>query len=286
MSYLRFFKKSGDPHEVAKALTQLFGRATQRMYASGGSRYLKLSELRQGMEKTRNWRYWIEASAGFARLLLATHSGSPTGGPRVTLGYPVDATIDDPFHSEAPLARAWEQGFEAPMANVTHGDLNPRNVVMIQTASSGEFTPRMLDFYRFGDSGPLATDFARLEAGVHIKCLERQIRDKGQQAARELRLYETCVTNRFAPLVRGSLVGSVAPEFAKAVFAVSAIRERYAALSHPLEDHRCYWMCLSLSLLSYLRPIYDTRLSDGQRLFAVFMAANVVDRCVLRDHSP
>src|SRR5206468_527026 len=43
MSYLRFFKESGDPHEVAQALTLLFGTAMQRMHESSGVRLYKLS---------------------------------------------------------------------------------------------------------------------------------------------------------------------------------------------------------------------------------------------------
>lgn len=280
MSYLRFFKESGDPHEVARALTQLFG-AMRPMYESGGRRSTKLRELREGMERRRNGLYWIEAASGYKSLLRAINNPSRLGGVRVILGYPVDATIDDPFHEDAPLTKGWDRRIEAPMAKMTHGDLNPRNVVMIKTTGDS-FAPRILDFDRFGEAGPLATDFARFEAGVHIKCLERQIRDRGIESARKLRRYEEWVSSRFLTLVDGSLIHRVAPEFTKAVFAVNSIRNCYEAISR-LDDRRSYWMCLVLSLLSYLRPVYDARLSNEQRLFAVFMAANILDRHVLRE---
>src|SRR5205085_1306378 len=106
-----------------------------------------------------------------------------------SLGYPVDAPIDDPFHEESPLARAWDHVIEAPIAKRIHGDLNPRNVVMIRKASDAEFMPRILDFHRFGEPGPLAMDFARFEAGVHVKCLEREIRNKVEGAANKLLRY-------------------------------------------------------------------------------------------------
>jgi hypothetical protein len=167
------------------------------------------------------------------------------------------------------------------MAKRIHGDLNPRNVVMIRKASDAEFMPRILDFHRFGEPGPLAMDFARFEAGVHVKCLEREIRNKVEGAANKLLRYEALVIGEFVPAASRSLVGSVAPEFAKAVFAVAAIRRRYAELSTS-EGYRCYWMCLALCLLSYLRPVYDAQLSDGQRSFASFMAANILDRHVVR----
>jgi hypothetical protein len=280
LSFLRFYKESGDPREVARLVQLLFGRATRSIYEGAIMQYCKLADLREEMERTRQRRYWDEAGKGFTRLLLATNTSLHRGGARVSLGFPVDEIIDDPFHENAPIARAWDQLLDVPMAKRTHGDLNPRNVVMIRRANNNEFVPRIIDFHRFGTSGPLAMDFARFEAGIHVKCLEKEIRNKDVGAADALIQYEALVVSEFVPATTGSLVGSVAAEFTKAVFAVSAIRGRYAELSPP-EGRKCYWMCLSLCLLSYLRPVYDARLTDEQRTFASFMAANILDRYVV-----
>ena len=241
----------------------------------------KLADLREEMERTRGRRYWDEAGKGFARLLLATNARLHRGGAKVSLGFPVDEIIDDPFHENSPLARAWNKFLDVPMAKRTHGDLNPRNVVMIRRVNDSEFVPRIIDFHRFGTSGPLAMDFARFEAGIHVKCLEKEIRNKDVEAADALLQYEALIVSEFVPAIAGSLVGSVTADFAKAVFVVSALRGRYTELSLP-EGRKCYWMCLSLCLLSYLRPVYDSRLTDEQRTFASFMAANILNRHVVR----
>ena len=281
LSFLRFYKESGDPHEVARPLKLLFGKATRAIYEGGDVEWCKLSDLREIMERSRGRRYWDEATKGFERLLLATNARKYRDGTRVSLGHPVDAIVDDPFHEHAPIARAWDRLLEAPMAKRTHGDLNPRNVVMIRQPNDSEFVPRIIDFHRFGLSGPLAIDFARFEAGIHVKCLEKEIRNKDVEAADALQRYQELVVSEFVPPVVQSLVGTVGAEFAKAVFAVSAIRGRYEELSPP-EGRQCYWMCLALCLLSYLRPVYDARLTDEQRTFASFMAAKILDQHIVR----
>ncbi len=279
MSYLRFFRASGDPREVAEALTQFFAGAN-RMYESPDIEFHKLSDIREAMDQARKGKYWSEARAGLERLVVNTKSGQQRCGDLINLSYPIEKTIDNPFSETASLIKAWDISVRIPMATTTHGDLNPRNIVMVKKESNGRFVPRVLDFHRFGTRGPLAMDFARLEAGVHVKCLEQQIGNR--DLARELPIYSEAVTKQFSIPLGSSLIGSVRAEFTKAVFAVRAIREGYSSFYNNAES-RGYWTCLSLCLLSYLRPVYDERLSDEQRLFAIFMAANILDQRVLRE---
>jgi len=280
MSYLSFFKESGDPHEVAGALNLMF-RSSTGMYESAEMEFHKLSDIREATEQARGGNYWAEAETGFSKLILATKASQLRGGKLINLPYPIEKTIDNPFSDAGPLMEAWDLTVKVPMAKLTHGDLNPRNIIMIRNNSETGFAPRLLDFHRFGKRAALATDFARIEAGIHIKCLERQIGSR--DAASELLDYVEAITGGFLLTSRPSLIGFVGADFVKAIFAIRAIRERYNGYCSMSNDYRSYWMCLCLCLLSYLRPVYDGRLSDGQRLFAVFMAANIVERRVLEN---
>jgi uncharacterized protein associated with vWA-MoxR-VMAP ternary system len=284
LSFLAFFQSSGDPNEVASALNMIFGEAASLLYSEARAEWQKLSDLQRFMELTRGGQYWSQAAEGLRKLLGLKSFEDLESTYRLNLKTPVNSVVENPFCRTSSLSRAWGELVEVPMCDQIHGDLNPRNVLMIRREALGTYLPRMIDFNRFGERGPLPLDFARFEAGVQIKCIRDQISASSRpDELTQLLMYEALINDcpDFVPTKASSLVGVVAPEFAKSVRAVTAIRQCYRSLS-PVPNPRAYWLLLVFSLLSYLRPIYDGRLSDEQRTFAVYVASLILSRHVIK----
>jgi len=283
LSFLKFFAASGDPHETAAQLRTLFGKATRYLYGEARAEWCKPEKLRQFMEQARGGRYWSEASVGFMRIAGLSDVRDLSDATHVTLKAPIHSTIENFFGRKSSITTLWDDLVEVPQCHHIHGDLNPRNVVMIRMENQDNHVPRIVDFHRFGEAGPLALDFARFEAGIQVKCIEKQIASASESnEERELLNYESYVndTDGFVPWKDKSLVGMVDPNFTKAVMAISAIRECFTDIS-PIKDRRDYWWCLFLCLLSYLRPVYDGRLTDEQRTYAIHVASSILSRHLL-----
>jgi hypothetical protein len=282
-SFLKFFAASGDPHEIATTLRTVFGYATRDLYADAEPEFSTAETLRQFMEKARANHYWSEASLGFKRIVGFSDTRDLNNASHVNLKRPVAATIENFFGHKSAITRLWDIPVEVSHCESIHGDLNPRNVVMIRAKDQSNHTPRIVDFHRFGQPGPLALDFARFEAGVQVKCIEEQIERTCELVEeQELLDYESFVNGgpTFIPWEGMSLVGVISPAFVKAVAAISAIRQCFTELS-PVKNRRDYWWCLFLCLVSYLRPVYDGRLSDEQRSYAIYVASKVLSRHLL-----
>lgn len=279
-SFLKFFAASGDPHEIATAVGTVFEKATHLLYEGARAEFANAETLRRFMEKARENRYWSEALLGFKRLVGFDDTRDLDDELHVTLKRPIPAVIENIFSHNSTIAQLWDVPFQIPKCESTHGDLNPRNVVMIRTEEHGNHIPRIVDFSRFGQPGPLALDFARFEAGIQVKCIEEQIEETCDlPEEQELLNYESFVNGgeTFVPWDGTSLVGVINPAFVKAVAAISAIRRCFEEIS-PIKDRRDYWWCLFLCLLSYLRPVYDGRLTDDQRTYAIYLAAAILKR--------
>ena len=194
-------------------------------------------------------------------------------------------TVVDPFINTDQRRTLWDWHFQGANASFAHGDLNPRNILLIRGSGEDFFSPVLIDFHRFGVGGPLAIDFARLECGIQIKGLKSYISQASSNVSQHENLvrYEKCINshNSFEDNYQNSPEAmSLPPELRKAVAFVCAIRNSYKRrVPYDFQDSHSYFSVLMFNYLSYLRGIYDNILTTEQKLFAFYSAA-----CIFKRH--
>lgn len=245
-------------------------------------RFTSLSRLRTHFEGVRRGRFWsaIEeaADALVERGLITRHPQRPT---RLTSTFPFKA-LHDPFQDTPRARAAWDRSMPNVIAAMTHGDLNPRNVLVSHEGPTP--TPVLIDFHRFGRPAPLALDFCRLEVGLQVKglrdVLERSAGD--DEAEEQLSRFEKWINDHDA-LDRdegGFTPRAEAPrELLRVARFVGVVRQAYRdEVKQQPELASVYFGCLMLCFFNYLRPTYDGVLTDRQRQFAFYCGARIFKR--------
>jgi hypothetical protein len=160
---------------------------------------------------------------------------------------------------------------------------------MVRDEADQQFHGVLIDFHRFGGPASLAVDFARLEVGLQIKSLDREIRAASQdpEKERELVKYEEAINSGAELVLSESLTtGSfpvVGSELKKIGHVVAAIRGAFANyMPDAKTDPRAYNATLALSYLSYVRQPYWNRLTSNQRSYAFYCAARILTRSFAR----
>lgn len=129
-------------------------------------------------------------------------------------------------------------------------------------------------------------DFARLEVGLCIKGIRATLSQTEISLTIEDHLvrFEETINSQFR-LEDGKFATAIGvrpkPLETYAIgLAVKGIRDSYvsAAGGSDRGDPRAYFALLVLYYLNYLRPLYQDRLTIRQRLFALFSAANILER--------
>lgn len=199
---------------------------------------------------------------------------------RIQLNFP-RVIVENMLADTARTREAFQDFFPLPTIPAAHNDLNPRNV-LICSANDGH-QPIIIDYHRFGGPAPITVDFARLEVGLQVKGLVREINNAvtESEGERNLILYERAINGTLlhdAALTDPSF-RNISGDVKKIGQIVGAIRCSLARHASCLEsDSRGYYATLALSYLGYLRTAYKKRLSSAQRTFALYSASMIFDR--------
>jgi hypothetical protein len=267
---------------IKKVYEQALAQAVSRVEADNSS----LNETRDYFERKRENKFWSEILDGYRSLeerQLVSHSVDQPD--YLILNFPFQ-TFENPLRASERTRDAWERPFSIDRAGYGHGDLNPRNILMVMDEERDLRGPVLIDFQRFSEDVPLPTDYARLEAGIQVKALrdffEKAANDPSQQTY--LVRYEHAVNafhdfqlNEVSPKIS---TADVPRDLTRARKCVGAIRGCYLAAATPggKKDLRGYFATLMLNYFSYLRPVYFEALSDRQRQFAFYCAASIFNR--------
>ncbi len=238
-----------------------------------------IGDIRDLFEQARGGKYWSSVKDGFHRLFASRFAvAAPERQGRLLLSYPFQTVINPFDWTPDPLTS--KQLFPVPQVQYSHGDLNPRNL-LIFTDDQQKVWPVLLDFHRFGSMAPLALDFARLEAGIQVKGLKSYINAayKDRQEEYDLIRYEELVNGSLDIQISLEMKSILNPVLLRQCRIVQELRKCYSE-STPREtnDNRAFFAILMFSYFGYLRPIYDRILSVQQRLFAIFSAIRILQR--------
>jgi hypothetical protein len=285
--FLEYLETIPEPGEVGKNITELFEKALGDGFSGVQPSTMSLRQVRDHFEAVRNGGFWcsvvegIEALEQKASMLLRFQRRG-----RMLLRFPY-RTISYCLGESKRLQTALDALFVGGFARVAHGDLNPRNILMVR--SNTGFRPVLIDFNRFGGPAPLPLDFCRLEVGVNVKGLRTIIeatrsdpKIEDELVAYEARIndpsgfeittgiFRTCDTDFSPPIYRAALI-------------VGTIRNSYRVFSPPKarEDSRAYFGTLALYYLNYVRPLYQQMLTLRQRLYALYCATSILERYFL-----
>ncbi len=144
------------------------------------------------------------------------------------------------------------------------------------TRENGVWGPVVIDFCRLTPRAIVSADFARLEAGIVVKCLRAFLDTAGQDPQRheEFMMFENLL-NGAMPIP--AAVDNISVNLRKIVTVVGAIRRTFLRIAGlpPQDDSRFYFATLMLSYLGYLRPHQIARFSAAQRNAALYLSANI-----------
>jgi hypothetical protein len=232
----------------------------------------------------RNGAFWSSVLVGLQDLESRTATLSDyCHRERMLLRFPY-RTVFYCFNKSKRVESAWNALFPSTYAHYGHGDLNPRNILMVKSGTG--FKPIMIDFHRFGGPIPLPIDFCRLEAGICIKGLKSSIDASSTSAEGEDELvdFENYVnTEEFWDDDIKATTIRFNSSLYKAAITVKSIRECYRRClsSYDAQDRRAYWGTLFLYYLNYIRPVYEGRLTLKQRLYSLYAAMRIFERTLL-----
>jgi hypothetical protein len=282
--FLEYFDQAPEPGHIGKAITELFQKGLANCFESAEFRTMSLGYIRDEFERARDGSWWSSVLEGVQELERgAVIVADFRERERILMRFPY-RTVFDCFGGSRRVSSGWSSLFPGACASYAHGDLNPRNVLMVR--SEAGLTPVLIDFHRFGGPVPLMVDFCRLEAGVCVKALKRVIESTSasSEVEDELVTFANTVNELYAFWRRTSVFGrlgvSHSPIVYKAALTVQSIRESYTqcAPARALEEDRAYFGTLFLYYLNYLRPLYRHRLTLRQRLYSLFCAAGIFER--------
>jgi hypothetical protein len=282
-SFLEFFEAAANPDEIVTTIKEIYEKALGRVLATVTPETTSLIQLRSFFESKRGNTFWISIEDGYKRLQDAKQIASEDAFGRVILNFPFK-TVHSPFINSKRARETWNQVFPGATTAFGHGDLNPRNILLVREEAEEPFVPVLIDFHRFGGPVPLPLDFARLEVGIQIKGLRDYITAAANDpdAQEFLIRYEKWINGRagfnISPQTQRSLVTSLPAELMKTSKIIAAIRERFLARFPEKNDLRFYWGAIMFGYFSYLRPIYDNVLTTEQRLFAFYCGASIFKR--------
>jgi hypothetical protein len=280
--FLEYFQTGNDEENIAGAVSEVFERALANCVSGAQPMAMSLRYLRQYFDELRQNRFWSEIVTGIDSLQNSMAIvGNPRSQNRVLLRFPY-RTVYSFLTDSKKQERMWGDLFLGASARLAHRDLNPRNILMVQ--KEARFRPILIDFHRFGSDAPLALDFSRLEAGVTVKGLKPLIETCGlnPDTEEELVTYAGHV-NRDLLFVPSALQG-LTPLVCRAGSVAQSIRHAYKRVAPPQlqDDSRLYFGTLALCYLSYVRPIYSSRLSLRQRLYSFYCGANILEALFLQ----
>jgi len=272
-SFLEFFEQS-ESAEIMALVKELFD-ALAKTHQSSEAATTSLRELIASFETARGGRFWESVNEGVSAMRGARLIHKRRG--RILLTFPFQAVVD-----VVESLGAVGDLFPGSKARCSHGDLNPRNVLVIDAAGDSDFRPVVIDFHRFSELTPQTIDFARFEVGLHVKGLAsvlRASRDDADERADVLIRYEEIVNGSYE-IAPDKLSRLGLPLLKRAGTAASRVRESFQEVApQPVgEDPRFYFATLLLSFLSYARPVYTEILTTDQRLFALYCAGQICQR--------
>lgn len=286
---LRFLESEADLTEIGKTIDNIFDRALGNCHTATIA-HPTLEKIREYFEGVRKNKFWSEINDGFERLSRNRRISDSGKFKRVNLYFPA-TTVANPLAFEDD--KLWTQSFTSAEAAYGHGDLNPRNVLMIRSSepiagSRDYYQPVLIDFNRFSAKVPLAIDFARLEAGIMVKGLKSFITKAGDDMdAHEILLnFEETVNGSFEFAKSKTPLTSFPSEIWRFHQLVRAIRDhyesRFPSSSRKNVDPRSYFAVLMLNYLSYLRPVYADVLNNEQKLFSFYAASKIFERFFMK----
>lgn len=281
--FLAFMEDAGDVGEVTKAVDEHFSTGLRKIYDNRAPQSSSLANLRQAFEEMRKGTFWSQIIEGLEALKTEGFvDGYSERKSRLLVRVPW-AMVANPFYDSQRFAKAWKTSFSSMQTPKSHGDHNPRNVLMVRNADTGPYRPVLIDFHRFGATNPLALDFARFEVGLQVKGLRQTIcnaRDE-EDTADNLQRYEETVNGSldFQSHLRGTSVGFAgSPALAKVAQVKAALRKCFVGFAGSPTYDQSYFGVLILCYLSYLRPFYYMKLTREQRTFALYSAAKIFER--------
>jgi hypothetical protein len=282
---LRHVSKEVDASRLSVAVSDVFLKGMDNSYKNRQPRHSSLQELLEEFTSLRGVPFLDQVNEGLNFLesegAAVVH---PNRRDRVGLTFPLEY-VDNPLCDTDRTRRIWEVPFPHPTVPVAHRDLNPRNLLMVRDEEGPQFHSVLIDFHRFGGQASLAVDFARLEVGLQIKALEREIREAAQdpEKERELVVYEEAINSGTELVLTECLTPDRFPdvrsELTKIGHVVAAIRSAFVSyMPDGKTDPRAYNATIALSYLSYLRDAYRNRLTVHQRSYAFYCASRILTR--------
>jgi hypothetical protein len=283
LSFLKYLDSEAEPSRIVAVVDRLFEQGLASAHMALGTSQMTLTGLCHSFDKQRNvppGRFLSDLREGvFALRRNVQLCRELPNRSRIILRFPFLTALDPISYWD----RIGEMYFPAANSKCVHGDLNPRNILLVQRQDAVSHDPVLIDFQRFGGPAPLATDYCRLEAGIHVKAMAsvlRQARGDGELEEQLLR-YVQCVSRGGDGFAQDHVLLGQEPlpiELKKLTRVVAAIRRAFLQ-SAPLgvrADHRGYFGVLSLYLLNYLKPTYEHVLSSEQKLFSFYMASHLL----------
>lgn len=152
MPLLEYFESLLEPSEANLVMAELFGKALGGIYARPEGTTVSLRQLRDIFDERRSGRFWSSIMEGMSdlRARTATVLDFPDR-ERMLLRFPY-RTVFYCFGDTGGMQKAWEDLFPIQFTNYSHGDLNPRNVLMVRSEKG--FRPVLIDFHRFRACAP------------------------------------------------------------------------------------------------------------------------------------
>lgn len=279
-SFLSFLYEESSTEDVVAIINAIYQKALKRVLASIKSKHTSLIKVKNHFESVRGNKFWSEVVAGFAKLQQANLVHPTDKLNRLLLQFPFK-TVQDPFDDSPQRRELWDLPFQGALAGYAHGDLNPRNILIIRDEDGDYYSPVLIDFHRFGPWVPLAVDFARLEAGIQIKGLRNYINDAiaNEEKHESLIRYEKWINGSLLLEAGDSVSPTLPGELRKVATFVRTIRANYnGRVPIDKQETRPYFSVLLFNYLSYLRPTYDRVLTNEQKLFAFYSAACIHKR--------
>lgn len=274
---LEFVRRTHDTGVLTGAVDAVFGGAFGQALQNVTLRNNSFEALIGYFDSQRGngfWREVGEAIDGLLRDGVIVESGNS-----LQLPFP-RSFVANPTSNTQNTRAAFESVFLQPEVAFVHGDLNPRNVLMVKESETGDWYPVVIDYYRCGGPGPIAIDFARLEAGLQVKAGFGESFPMDEEAERGLVLYEEWANRRDA--LRGGrntpCPDIVESRLLRISHMITRLRQCLASKVDAERASQGYFAALMLSYLGYLRPVYASVLTREQKLFALYSAAKIFER--------
>jgi hypothetical protein len=285
--FLRFVDEA-ESEQVESVLQLLLSEGLGRAKTIiGGSRQISLGflcEAFDGLRSSPPGTFWSDVSKGIAVVLNNTELAYPLSqSHRWILRFP-SQTLMSPVSRWPDVSKVYFAG--ANVANA-HGDLNPRNVLVVRrsspTSATPGYEPVLIDFHRFSGPAPASVDYCRLEAGLHVKALKQYLQraaNDGDLHEQLMRYVDWLTSERGAFFEPKLPIGTSLPlQLQRVGRAALAIRQAFKKNASAVlnDDERLYIGTLMLYLLNYLKATYDAVLVWEQRVFSLYLAGRILE---------